>query len=173
MSGILSQIAGFANRFSEELINPTNGLGKLGMYLGAASGSPLGQAQYAAHQDALKAGDTALERQYKLAQIAHLNAPSSNDTNNDYNLYLQHFGKEYADEWLKNQGEKPQAVQSVDPATGQVTTYFVRPSMIGGIPGMAPPPAPKVAPPQVAPPNITFTPLDDGGPAPKTSGPFR
>jgi len=168
MSGLLSQIAGFANRFGDQLINPTSGLGKAAMWLNTASGNDLGKAQYAAHQDALKQGDTDLERQYKMAQIAHLNAPSSNDTNNDYNLYLQHFGKDYADEWLKNQGEKPQAVQSVDPNTGQVTTYFVRPSMIGGIPGMAPPPAPKVAPP-----NITFTPLDDGGPAPKTSGPFR
>ena len=168
MTGILSSLLGGINRFSDELINPTNGLGKLGMYLGAASGTPLGQAAYAAHQDALKQGDTDLERQYKMAQIAHLNAPSSNDTNNDYNLYAQHFGKDYADTWLKNQGEKPQAVQSVDPATGQVTTYFVRPSMIGGIPGMAPPPAPKVAPP-----GVTFTPLGDGGPAPKTSGPFR
>jgi len=169
VTGILSQIAGFANRFGDQLINPTSGLGKAAMWLNAASGNDLGKAQYAAHQDALKTQENDLDRQFKMAQIAHLNAPASNDTLNDYNLFLGHFGKDYADEWLKNQGEKPQAVQSVDPNTGQVTTYFVRPSMIGGIPGMAPAPSA----PKAAPPNITFTPLDDGGPAPKTSGPFR
>ena len=169
MSGLLSQIAGFANRFGDQLINPTSGLGKAAMWLNTASGNDLGKAQYAAHQDALKSQENDLDRQYKLAQIAHLNAPASNDTLNDYNLFLGQFGKDYADQWLKNQGEKPQAVQSVDPNTGQVTTYFVRPSMIGGIPSMAPAPSA----PKAAPPNITFTPLDDGGPAPKTSGPFR
>lgn len=50
-TGFLGKLAGGLNRFSDELINPTTGLGKLGMYLGAASGGTLGQAALAARED--------------------------------------------------------------------------------------------------------------------------
>jgi len=142
MSGILSQIAGFANRFSDELINPTNGLGKLGMYLGAASGSPLGQAQYAAHQDALKAGDSDLERQYKMAQIAHLNAPASNDTVNDYNFWKQTLSPDQFSQWLGNKINPPHF--AIGP-NGQMM-------MIGGYI----PPTAQQSPPDTLPPDFDF-----------------
>jgi len=118
MSGILSQIAGFANRFSEELINPTNGLGKLGMYLGAASGTPLGQAAYAAHQDALKQGDTDLERQYKQAQIAHLGQPDLSGTYGNYQLILSRLGQDTANNYLQNLAEGPPFAVDVQTAPG-------------------------------------------------------
>ena len=74
MAGLLSKIAGGVNRFSDELLAPTNPLGKLGMYLGAASGGVLGQASLAHQQDQLSRGDADLDRQYKQAQIAKLEA---------------------------------------------------------------------------------------------------
>jgi len=66
--GILSQIAGFANRFGSELLHPTNPIGQLGMYLSAASGNDLGRAQYAAQQDQWKHDNDQAEQGLRRAQ---------------------------------------------------------------------------------------------------------
>jgi len=66
--GILSKIAGFANRFSSELLHPTNPIGQLGMYLSAASGNDLGRAQYAAQQDQWKHDNDQAEQALRRAQ---------------------------------------------------------------------------------------------------------
>ena len=176
MAGFLSKLAGGFDKFANELITPTSGLGKLGAYLGAASGSPLGQAQMAALADQRRmmeqAGseeDRALERQIKQAQLQNLLNPKpvNNDTVNDYNFYSQRFGPEFADNWLRNNSEKPVAVQSVNPATGEATTYFVRPSMIGQMAGGA---KPSFQPSASLPQGFT---VDAGGPSQPATGGFR
>lgn len=83
--------------------------------------------------------------------------PINNDTANDYQFYLDHYGKDFADEVAKANAMKPVPVQVPDPQTGEVRTYFVSPSQLGGLPG---------AKPQTAPPGVTFTPI----PAPGGAG---
>jgi soluble lytic murein transglycosylase-like protein len=64
-------LGGFLNRFLE----PTSALGQFGRALVIAGGTPIGRAfQYMDYQKHNNA-DADLDRQYKQAQIAHLNAP--------------------------------------------------------------------------------------------------
>lgn len=160
MAGLLSKIAGGVNRFSDELLAPTNPLGKLGMYLGAASGGVLGQASLAHQQDQLSRGDADLDRQYKQAQIAKLAQGPNNDTINDYNFIFEKQGQAAADSYLSNLASGPPIAVDVAQPDGSVVRQYM-------------PRAQFNIPPRAAPPGVTFTPLDDGGPAPKTSAPFR
>jgi len=75
MTGILSKIAGFANRFGDELINPTSGLGKAAMWLNAASGNDLGRAQLGALQNSREDQDQQLKQQLAQIQLKKLMQP--------------------------------------------------------------------------------------------------
>jgi len=118
MTGLLSQIAGFANRFGDQLINPTSGLGKAAMWLNAASGNDLGKAQFAAHEDALKSQDSNLDRLYKQAQIAHLGQPDLSGTYGNYQLILSRLGQDTANNYLQNLAEGPPFAVDVQTAPG-------------------------------------------------------
>ena len=66
--GLLSRLFGGVNKFSDELLHPSNPLGKLGMYLGAASGGDLGRAGMAAQDDQRQFEDDQAQRAYREAQ---------------------------------------------------------------------------------------------------------
>ena len=66
--GLLSRLMGGVNRFSDELLHPTTSLGKLGMYLGAATGGDLGRAGMAAQDDQRQFEDDQAQRAYREAQ---------------------------------------------------------------------------------------------------------
>src|SRR5690606_37055154 len=104
--GILSRLAGGFNKFSEELINPTSALGRLGMFLGAAGGSDLGQAQMMAAQDArlrrrdmFEDEDRQLDREYRQAQIAKMLAPK--EPNDNYERIVARLGQAQGDSYLR------------------------------------------------------------------------
>ncbi|SCW57028.1 hypothetical protein SAMN02927924_01435 [Sphingobium faniae] len=169
MAGILSKIAGGINKFSDELINPTSALGRLGMFLGAASGSDLGQAQMMAAQDArlrrrdmFDDEDRDLDRQYRQAQIQKLLAPQQpNDT---YERIVARLGQGQGDSYLRTLAEGPPIAVDVQQADGSTVRQYMPRGQFGG--NFMPPQ------PQAAPPGVTFTPID-GGPTQPASGGFR
>ena len=71
-AGFLSRLMGGLNKMSDELLTPTSGLGKLGAYVGAASGSDLGRASMAAMHDQRIAEQDAAERDIKQAQLQEM-----------------------------------------------------------------------------------------------------
>lgn len=168
MAGILSKIASGADRFASELLNPTNALGKLGAYIGAASGGDLGAATLASMRDAREQEGSEMERQINMLRIQQMMNPKppNNDTMNDYNLYAGKFGTDFADNWLKSNAFRPRPVQVEDPATGEVRTFFVDPANVGGMGGAGASPTAPTAPVG------KLTPVS-GGPTQPASGGFR
>jgi len=104
--GILSKIAGFANRFGSELLHPTTPLGQLAMYFNAATGNDLGRAQYAAQQDQWKQENDQAERDLRRAQ-------AQADFNKAFAPHFENIGG---------------IGGLVDPTTGQFTTTFTPPT---------------------------------------------
>lgn len=171
MPGILSKIAGGIDKAANELITPTSALGKLGAYLGAASGSPLGAAAMAAMQDARRAKreayedeDRQLERQYRQAQLQKLlnPAPVNNDTINDYNFISQQLGEEAGKSFLRNLAMGPPVAVDVINDKGETVRQYMPRDQFGG--GFTPqiPTAPVGK----------LTPITDGGPTLPASGGF-
>ncbi len=167
MAGILSKLAGGVDKFSNELLTPASALGRLGAYLGAASGTDLGRAQLLAQQDARQqkmdmfgAEDRDLERQYKQAQLAALLNPKpvNNDTVNDYNFIKSVLGDDAGKSFLSNLASGPPIAVDVQQADGSVVRQFM--------------PRAQFAAPRTAPQGVTFTPLDEGGPTQPASGSF-
>jgi len=166
MSGVLSKIAGGVNKFADELINPTSALGKLGAYVGAASGGVLGQAALANMRDQRLQGDEQLERQIKQAQLQKLLNPTpvNNDTINDFNFISQQLGPDEAKSFLRNLAMGPPiAVDRLDEATGNTVREYMPRGQFGA--GFTPqvPTAPVGK----------LTPIAEGGPTPRASGGFR
>lgn len=67
--GLLQRIAGFANGAANELLLPTTGLGRLGAYVGAASGGDLGKATMMAMRDQQSTEQAESERGFKQMQM--------------------------------------------------------------------------------------------------------
>lgn len=135
--GFLSKLSRGIDKFSNELLVPTTGLGKLGAYLGAASGNDLGTASMAAMRDARAGGDDQLERQIKMAQLAKLLAPpQANPSDLEERVrYLDSFrpglGGTYAENYAANGGGAPQIV-----TTPKGTFAIPRAAVTGGVPAM-------------------------------------
>jgi hypothetical protein len=134
--GLLSRIAGGINKFSEELINPQSALGRLGMYLGAASGTDLGQAQFLAAQDQRRRQqeqweleDRGINQQLKQAQIQKLLNPQPNDT---YERIVARLGQGQGDNYLRTLAEGPPIAIDVQGADGSVTRQFMPRGQFGG-----------------------------------------
>lgn len=152
MTSILSRIASGANRFSGELLNPSNALGKFGAYLSAASGNPLGEAALASMRDSREQEGTELERQLKQmsiqAQLAKAGQPS-----NDYERIVARLGQDQGDSYLRAMAAgPPMAVDAIDATGATVRQYIPRTQL----PGMAP------SAPAGPPAGVTFTPIDGG-----------
>ena len=144
MAGLLSKIAGGVNRFSDELLAPTNPLGKLGMYLGAASGGVLGQASLAHQQDQLSRGDADLDRQYKQAQIAKLAQGPNNDSEADWSFYQSRLTPDQFEQYKANRIYSPPHLTTLPDG---------RMVMIGG---WVPPTPTAQQPPATLPPDFDF-----------------
>ncbi|MFA6031812.1 MAG: hypothetical protein WC889_02795 [Myxococcota bacterium] len=115
---ILSKIAAGANKFSNELLLPTNGLGKLGAYLSAAADQPLGLAAMAAMRDQRNGADTELERQIKEMRLKQMMQPPQ--PGNDYERIVARLGQEAADKYLATLAAGPPiSVDTLDPVSGQ------------------------------------------------------
>lgn len=164
MPGILSKIAGGANRIADELINPTSALGKLGAYVGAASGGVLGQAALANMRDQRSQGDDELNRQYKQAQIQKLLSPET--------FSPRYFESNSGDQYMIGQDGQPKLVFK-DP-TPKTEWQWIKnpdgtmsgiPMPIGGIPQAAPS---QQRPPEFLPPDFDF-----GGGSGNATGGFR
>jgi len=82
MAGLLSRLLGGVDKFSGEVLNPTSSLGKLGAYLGAASGGTLGQAALGYQADERRQQDDMLTQQLRLMQLTKPQAPHYWETNN-------------------------------------------------------------------------------------------
>ena len=82
MAGLLSRLLGGVDKFSGEVLNPTSSLGKLGAYLGAASGGTLGQAALGYQSDERRQQDDMLTQQLRLMQLTKPQAPHYWETNN-------------------------------------------------------------------------------------------
>lgn len=70
--GIFAKLMGGLNKISDEMLMPTTGLGRLGAYVGAASGSDLGRASMAAMHDQRELEEAEAERGYKQAQLQEM-----------------------------------------------------------------------------------------------------
>lgn len=163
--GILARIAGGINKFGDELLMPTSGIGKLGAYLGAAGGGQLGLASMAAMRDARGSADSDIDRQIKEMQLQRLQnpLPPNNDTINDYNFIRDRRGQAAADSYLDTIVEGPPiAYDYLNQVTGNTERGWTTRGKIGGS---------QV--PRTAPAGVTFTPIEQGGQTPPVSGGFR
>lgn len=132
-------LGGFLNRFLE----PTSALGQFGKALVMAGGTPIGKAYAYMDQQKRDARDGDLDRQYKMAQIAHLNTPATpaqSEFQKKYE-YFQSLGRQdLADAFAENDANPYAAMQVTNPATGEMGMQFYRKG--GPMPGaMAPSPA--------------------------------
>lgn len=164
MAGLLSRIAGGANKFAGELLDPSNALGRLGVYLGAAGGGDLGNAALAFQQDKRQQGDTELERQIKEMQLERLRhpLPPNNDTEADFRFFSQ-FGPESGKQFIQS---KLDPIVSVPLPSGGLYNG-PRSGLMTALAG-TPQSQPNV--PTTLPPDFDF---GSGGPTQPASGGFR
>lgn len=164
MAGLLTKLAGGANRIADELINPTSALGKLGAYVGAASGGVLGQAALANMRDQRAQGDDQLEREYKQALIQKALRPET--------FSPRYFESNSGDQYMIGQDGQPKLVFK-DP-TPKTEWQWIKnpdgtmsgiPMPIGGIPQATPG---AQQPPEFLPPDFDF-----GGGSGNATGGFR